>query len=139
METDQAYFREVKLRSSYASNITVRQPIEAIKLMQKNGIDIPIILGTNVHEGTVFVFSAFPARMNKLVYQLLVVSFFRASALRVLKMYRPLANRVSDSHDLDYRLVRQSLLIINNIYIRIKGFSEHYWRLSISLSEPVRS
>ena len=104
--TDQAYFREVKYRSGYASNVTVRQPMEVVKEMRRSRrLDIPIIIGTTADEGTVFVFTAFPTRMNKFIYQLLVFSFFRTSALAVMRMYASLANRVSDSHDPDYRPV----------------------------------
>jgi carboxylesterase type B len=64
-----------------------------------------LITGTNTHEGTVFVFTAYPTRMAKLVYQALVFSFFRASAPRVLRMYAPLAKLLGQSAYPDYRLV----------------------------------
>lgn len=80
--------------------------MEVVKEMRRSRrLDIPIIIGTTADEGTVFVFTAFPTRMNKFIYQLLVFSFFRTSALAVMRMYGSLAKRVSDSHDPDYRPV----------------------------------
>ena len=65
-------------------NISVYQPIRAMRDLRRE--DIPVIIGTNSHEGTVFVFTAFPTRMPKLVYQAVVLSFFRGSAPAVLKI-----------------------------------------------------
>lgn len=82
--------------------------METIKDLLK--LDIPIMMGTNTHEGTVFVFMGFPGRMNKIVYQILVASFFRESALHVMKMYGPLARRVDRSSNPDYRVVLSQII-----------------------------
>jgi carboxylesterase type B len=92
----------------HVSNITVRQPIEAMKELRK--IDVPVIMGTNSHEGTVFVFTAFPTRMAKFIYQALVFSFFRSAAPQILKMYASLADTISESAYPDYRLVLSQII-----------------------------
>eukprot|EP00536_Pseudo-nitzschia_multiseries_P012506 jgi/Psemu1/68339/estExt_Genemark1.C_4810037 len=51
--------------------------------------DIPIIIGTNKHEGEIFVHGAFPLTMSKPVYWMFVGALFKDSAPRVLKHYRP--------------------------------------------------
>lgn len=106
--TDQSYYREVRFRPGPVANVTVRQPIEAMKALQK--LDVPVILGSNAHEGTVFVYSAYPGRMAKLIYQALVFSFFRESAPKVLKMYSYLANQVSRSPLPDYKIVLAQII-----------------------------
>lgn len=50
--------------------------------------EIPIIVGTNKHEGEMFVHSAFPITMSKAVYWMFVGALFKDSASRVLKHYR---------------------------------------------------
>ena len=66
--------------------------------------DIPVIIGTNSHEGTVFVFTAFPTRMPKLLYQTVVFSFFRGSSGAVLKIYGAQAKRQEQADYPDFRL-----------------------------------
>jgi carboxylesterase type B len=51
--------------------------------------DIPIIIGTNKHEGEMFVHGAFPLTMSKAVYWMFVGALFKDSAPKVLKHYRP--------------------------------------------------
>jgi hypothetical protein len=41
--TDAAYFREVRLRPGPVANVTVRQPVEALRELQR--LDVPIIMG----------------------------------------------------------------------------------------------
>eukprot|EP01035_Chromulina_nebulosa_P018325 gene18325-24015_t len=106
--TDSLYNREVRLRPSPVSNITVRQPIETLKSLQQ--LDIPIVIGTNSHEGTVFVYTAYPTRMIKLVYQILVFSFFRTSAPKVLKMYEKITKQVAKTDRPDYRVVLAQII-----------------------------
>ena len=72
--------------------------------------DIPVIIGTNSHEGTVFVFTAFPTRMPKLVYQAVVLSFFRGSAPAVLKIYGAQAKRQEQAAFPDFRLVLANII-----------------------------
>jgi len=101
--TDHHYQREVRLRPGPVSDITVMQPIPSLRELQN--MDIPIIMGTNSHEGTVFVYTAFPTKMTKPLYLALVISFFRRAAGKVLKMYAPLAKRQAMTNDPDYRKV----------------------------------
>lgn len=65
---------------------------------------------------TVFVYSAFPKRMMKWVYQAAVFSFFRTSAPQVLRMYSSLAERISKSPQPDYKLALAQ--IINDYLFR---------------------
>lgn len=110
--TDQHYWREYRLRPGPESNITVRQPIEAMRDLVALGkrLDVPVIIGTTKDEGRVFVFTAFRASMPKLVYQAVVFSFFRGSALRVLKQYASLSEREADSPYPDYRPVLSTII-----------------------------
>jgi hypothetical protein len=41
--TDAAYFREVRLRPGPVANVTVRQPVEALRELER--LDVPIIMG----------------------------------------------------------------------------------------------
>jgi hypothetical protein len=79
-----------------------------MKALQK--LDVPVILGSNAHEGTVFVYSAYPGRMAKLIYQALVFSFFRESAPKILKMYNYLVHQISRSPLPDYRIVLSQII-----------------------------
>ena len=73
-------------------------------------MNIPVVIGTTANEGTVFVFSAFPGRMAKLVYQTCVLGLFHTSAPAVLRRYAPLARHIEESLQPDYRLVLSELL-----------------------------
>ncbi len=42
--TDNAYYREVRLRPGPLANVTVRQPIEALNELQR--MNVPVIMGT---------------------------------------------------------------------------------------------
>lgn len=108
--TDSQYYREVRLRrGSPISNMTVRQPIEAMKTLKK--LDFPLILGTTSHEGIVFVYTAFPTRMMfKFIFQAIVFSFFREAAPRVMKLYSSLTKRVDKSDSPDYRIVLSRII-----------------------------
>lgn len=112
MVTDQHYWREYRLRPGPESNITVRQPIEALRDLVALGkrLDVPVIIGTTKDEGRVFVFTAFRASMPKLIYQAVVVSFFRGAALRVLKQYSREAEREAESPYPDYRPVLSTII-----------------------------
>ena len=69
--------------SKYAVNVT--QPLLNLHLVPD---EIPIIIGTNKHEGEMFVHTAFPISMSKAVYWMFVGALFKDSASRVLKHYR---------------------------------------------------
>lgn len=67
------------------SAVNVSQPMKGLHLIPDK---IPILIGSNKHEGEMFVHSAFPAPMPKAVYWMFVGALFRDSASRVLKHYR---------------------------------------------------
>eukprot|EP01039_Chlorochromonas_danica_P010261 gene10261-11356_t len=83
--TDASYYREVRLRPGPLANMTVYQPIAATLSLHQ--LDIPVLLGSNHDEGTIFVFSAYPTRMNKLIFMTLMISMFRTAAMAVLRTY----------------------------------------------------
>ena len=72
-------------RDTSWSAVNVTQPLKNLHLIPDN---IPIIIGSNKHEGEMFVHGAFPISMSKPVYWMFVGALFRDSASRVLKHYR---------------------------------------------------
>lgn len=82
---------EVSTDTTRWSGVNVSQPL---KMLDKIPDNIPIILGTNQHEGEMFVHSAFPAPMPKPVYWMFVGALFRDSASRVLRHYRGLVDEI---------------------------------------------
>jgi carboxylesterase type B len=99
----------IHFHHSFVSNITVRQPIDTLRAL--NRLDIPVLLGTNKHEGHVFVFTAFPTRMNKFIYHMLLFSFFRTAAPQIMRLYQPYATRLTQTSIYpDYRLVLSQIL-----------------------------
>ncbi|CAJ1932366.1 unnamed protein product [Cylindrotheca closterium] len=75
-----------KQREANKFAVNVSQPMLNLHLIPDH---IPIIIGTNRHEGEMFVHSAFPLTMSKPVYWMFVGALFKDSATRVLKHYRP--------------------------------------------------
>eukprot|EP01038_Epipyxis_sp_PR26KG_P008016 gene8016-10864_t len=106
--TDSSYAQKARLYAGPLSNITVRQPIEALKILKR--VDVSVIIGTNSHEGTVFVFTAYPSRMPKFIFQTLVFSFFRTNAPNVLNLYKGFSKQISESPYPDYRLVLAKII-----------------------------
>ena len=106
--TDGSYYRESRLKRAPMSNVIVHQPLDAVLLL--HDIDIPVIIGANSDEGTVFVYSAYPGRMIKIVFQTLVFSFFRTSAPSVMRTYNRLIKSVDDSISPDYRTVLSTII-----------------------------
>ena len=88
----------------------VRNYFREFKIFHLNYIIVYHEQGANTHEGTVFVFTAYPTRMAKIVYQALVISFFRTAAPRVLRMYAPLTKMLAQSAYPDYRLVLSRII-----------------------------
>jgi carboxylesterase type B len=82
---------EVSTDTTRWSGVNVSQPL---KMLDKIPDNIPIIIGTNQHEGEMFVHSAFPAPMPKPVYWMFVGALFRDSASRVLRHYRGLVDEI---------------------------------------------
>ena len=106
--TDGSYYRESRLKRAPMSNVIVHQPLDAVRLLRE--IDVPVIIGANSDEGTVFVYSAYPGRMIKIVFQTLVFSFFRTSAPSVMRTYNRLIKSVDDSISPDYRTVLSTII-----------------------------
>ena len=73
------------------SAVNVSQPLQTLGRIPDH---VPILIGTNKHEGEMFVYSAFPAPMPKPVYWMFVGALFRDSASRVLRHYRGLVDEV---------------------------------------------
>ncbi|KAL7581155.1 hypothetical protein ACA910_005947 [Epithemia clementina (nom. ined.)] len=73
------------------STVNVTQPLKDYALIPD---DIPIIIGSNKHEGEMFVHSAFPLTMSKTIYWMFVGALFRDSASRVLKHYRGYVDQI---------------------------------------------
>lgn len=71
--------------------VNVSQPLNNLDLIPDN---IPIIIGTNKHEGEIFVHSAFPIAMAKPVYWMFVGALFRDSSWKILQHYRGLVDEV---------------------------------------------
>jgi len=73
-------------RESTKYAVNVSQPLEQLHQVPD---EIPIIIGTNKHEGEMFVHSAFPITMSKAVYWMFVGALFKDSSSKVLRHYRP--------------------------------------------------
>jgi carboxylesterase type B len=80
-----------RARDAYAVNVT--QPLKSLHLIPDA---IPIIIGSNKHEGEMFIHSAFPITMSKPVYWMFVGALFRDSASRVLKHYREYVDQIEE-------------------------------------------
>lgn len=91
--TSQYVFRNQPINSQKWAAVNVSQPLRHLDLVPP---DIPIIIGSNKHEGEIFVYNAFPAPMPKAVYWMFVGALFRDSASRVLKHYRKYVDKVED-------------------------------------------
>jgi len=139
--TDQAYFRELRLRpGSPMIDILVQQPLErlqSLSLLQEeswNKKNVSIILGTTSHEGTIFVYTAFPTRMSKLLFQTILISFFRTTSNLIQQMYQKGIKEIEETTPYpDYRIILAQ--IIGDYLFRcpnqqfaqlIGGSSSHY-------------
>ncbi len=90
-------------------NITVRQPLETLHLVT-TVYEIPVILGTNSHEGNMFVYAAYPTIMTKVVFQAVLYGFFRESTTKVLKAYSGLVSQMSRLSHPDYRVALSQMI-----------------------------
>ena len=72
-------------------SVNVSQPLDYLSQVPH---DIPVIVGSNRHEGEMFVHSAFPLTMSKPVYWMFVGALFKDSARKVLRHYRPYVDQV---------------------------------------------
>lgn len=80
-----------KQREATKFAVNVSQPMLNLHLIPDH---IPIIIGTNKHEGEMFVHSAFPISMNKAVYWMFAGALFKDSAAKVLRHYRPYVTKL---------------------------------------------
>lgn len=84
--------RENQQDSKWAS-VNVSQPLKGLDHIPD---DMNVMIGSNQHEGEIFVYSAFPAPMPKAVYWMFVGALFRDSASRVLKHYRGYVDEIEE-------------------------------------------
>lgn len=108
LSRDHVMFRDLdswrwQKRDNAWAVVNVTQPLKNFDLIPD---DIPIILGTNKHEGEMFVHSAFPITMSKQIYWMFVGALFRDSASRVLKHYRGYVDQIEKEAE---ELVRQQI------------------------------
>lgn len=68
----QHYHRELRLRPGPVTNVSVYQPIKILRDLKR--ADVPVILGSNAHEGTVFVFTAYPTKMVSIIDDVHIIS-----------------------------------------------------------------
>ena len=103
--TSQYVFRHQPVNSQKWAAVNVSQPLRHLDLVPP---DIPIIIGSNKHEGEIFVYNVFPAPMPKAVYWMFVGALFRDSASRVLKHYRQYVDQVEiDAEDLARKQIEE--------------------------------
>jgi carboxylesterase type B len=83
--------------------VNVTQPLKNLHQIPD---DIPIIIGTNKHEGEMFVHGAFPISMSKQIYWMFVGALFRDSASKVLRHYRGYVDQIEKEAE---ELARQQI------------------------------
>ena len=89
----------------YSFDVNVTQPLQNLDQVLD---EIPVIIGTNLHEGEMFVHGAFPIPMSKAVYWMFVGALFKDSATKVLKHYRPYVAQVEkDANDLATKQIEE--------------------------------
>ena len=119
--------------SPHAWNVSVAQPLEAMSKSSFQAHDVAVVMGTNAHEGHLFVYTISPVAMNRAAYWLFVGALFKQHAPRVLDVYAPIAEDTCDLHPTtnkicDYRPVVSQ--IINDYLFRCPS-----WRAAQLLSE----
>jgi len=90
------------------SPINVTQPIPFLQTTEEFTNRIPILLGTNRHEGEMFVYSVWGGRMGLTAYRSLVGLLFKSSAPKVLKLYKRSADKYRVMND--FRAVLSEIL-----------------------------
>lgn len=68
------------------------------------------MIGATSHEGTIFVYSAFPKMSMKFMLEGIVLAFFRDSKDAVMTKYEPIIQAVDNSDDPDYRLALANIV-----------------------------
>lgn len=108
--TDHAYYQEWRKNPSFISNISVFQPLETLHRLHY--FNIPVLLGSNTHEGNLFVYGAFSAKMTKMVFQAVLYGFFREMTPKVLQAYSGLISQISKltQSQSDYRTVLSQII-----------------------------
>mmetsp|Transcript_44651 Transcript_44651/g.74203 ORF Transcript_44651/g.74203 Transcript_44651/m.74203 type:complete len:604 (+) Transcript_44651:72-1883(+) len=95
-----------------ASESNVTQPIPFLEATEEFTNTVPVLLGTNRHEGEMFVYSVWGGRMGLIAYRSLVNLLFKTSAPRVLRTYKHLADPCRVTNDF-----RPALSAILNDYM----------------------
>lgn len=110
--------------------VNVSQPAKNLHLIPKK---IPILIGSNKHEGEMFVHSAFPLTMSKPVYWMFVGALFRDSASRVLKHYRGFVDKVEkEAEDLARKQIQEEENKI--FYLENREQLEHEYKLLLAMN-----
>jgi len=69
-----------------AWNLTVSDPLGGLASLGRANV-VPVIIGTNAHEGTIFVYAISPWPLNRASYWFIVGLLFREDAPGVLRQY----------------------------------------------------
>lgn len=103
-DLDSWKWQAANLDNAWAA-VNVTQPLKNLHLIPD---DIPVIIGTNKHEGEMFVHGAFPITMSKAVYWMFVGALFRDSASKVLKHYRGYVDQIEkEAQDLARKQIEE--------------------------------
>jgi hypothetical protein len=119
--------------SPHAWNVSVAQPLEAMSKSSFQTHDVAVVMGTNAHEGHLFVYTISPVAMNRAAYWFFVGALFKQHAPRVLDVYAPFAEEICELNPdtqkiCDYRPVLSQ--IFNDYLFRCPS-----WRAAQLLSE----
>jgi carboxylesterase type B len=86
----------------------VSQPLETLQALKYH--NLPVLLGSNTHEGNMFVYGAYSAVMTKVVFQAVLYGFFREMTSKVLQTYAGLTAQIAKSPSGDYRAVLSQII-----------------------------
>ena len=127
-------FQNQPVQSPWAA-VNVSQPLQNLDLIPD---DIPILIGTNKHEGEMFIYTAFPAPMPKAVYWMFVGALFRDSAARILRHYRVYVDEVEQQAE---ELVKKQLEEEENkqFYFEHKEELEGGFEVLLAMNETRRA
>ncbi len=115
--------------------VNVSQPLKNLHLIPD---EIPILIGSNKHEGEIFIHSVFPITMSKPVYWMFVGALFRDSASRVLKHYRGYVDQIEQEAA---KLANQQLEEEENkmYYLEHQEQLEHEYQMLLAMNETRRA
>ena len=84
--TDERYLTETGRQNVSLLGVRVKQPLQ--EMARPDFVSpVPVLMGTNKHEGHIFVASIFPGPMNRLAYRLFIGLLFKDAAPAVLRHY----------------------------------------------------